>query len=148
MMYHIDMEGRQVFEKINFQREERIDLMENPLLGPMLRRKEKLLEDEKLAKRANKIAIYYLNMHKRYDLDNYLQYRPITAMDWFRGVYHLFMIYTGLADTYRNEQYFPKLDIFYNFEREMIGINFGNPEKSEISGRLLTHLNYKLKFLI
>lgn len=68
MMYHVDLEGRVLFEKINF-REERVDLIENPLMGPLLRRKGQLLEDEVMAKRANKIAIYYLNMHKRYDLD-------------------------------------------------------------------------------
>ena len=68
MMYHIDLEGRQLFEKINF-REERIDLLENPLLGPLLRRRDKLMEDNVMSKRANQIAIYYLNLHKRYDLD-------------------------------------------------------------------------------
>jgi hypothetical protein len=39
MMYHVDLEGRILFEKINFK-EERIDLIENPLLGPLLRRKQ------------------------------------------------------------------------------------------------------------
>ncbi len=39
MMFHVDLEGRMAFEKINFK-EERIDLLENPLLGPLLRRKE------------------------------------------------------------------------------------------------------------
>ena len=56
------------FEKINFK-EERIDLLENPLLGPLFRRKDKLADDELMARRANKLAIYYLNLHKRYDLD-------------------------------------------------------------------------------
>jgi hypothetical protein len=52
MMYHVDLEGRMLFEKLNFK-EERIDLIENPLLGPYLRRKGKLIEDEVMAKRAN-----------------------------------------------------------------------------------------------
>ncbi len=68
MMYHVDLDHRVLFEKINF-REERVDLIENPLLGPLLRRRGQLLEDERMAKRANKIAIYYLNLYKRYDLD-------------------------------------------------------------------------------
>ena len=38
MMYHVDLEGNMVYEKLNFK-EERIDLLENPLLGPLLRRK-------------------------------------------------------------------------------------------------------------
>lgn len=71
MMYHVDLEGRMLFEKINFK-EERIDLIENPLLGPLLRRKHQLIEDELMVRKANKLAIYYLNLHKRYDLDVYI----------------------------------------------------------------------------
>ena len=52
MMYHIDMEGRMIYEKINFK-EERVDLLQNPLLGPLLRRKEQLIDDEIMQKRAN-----------------------------------------------------------------------------------------------
>ena len=65
-----------------------------------------------MTERANKLAVYYLNINKRYDLDvrttfillqNYLQYKPIGFMDWIRCGYYLFMFNTGLADTYRNE---------------------------------------------
>ena len=90
MMYHVDLDGEMVFEKLNL-REERIDLLQNPLLGPLLRRKDKVVEDDILTERANKIAIYYLNIHKRYDLDNYLHYKPITPLDFLRTVYFLFM---------------------------------------------------------
>lgn len=37
-MYHVDLAGNMTYEKLNFK-EERIDLVENPLLGPLLRRK-------------------------------------------------------------------------------------------------------------
>ena len=79
----------------------------------MLRRKDKLVEDDILTERANRIAIYYLNIHKRYDLDNYLHYKPINVADYARAAYFLFMTYTGLADTYRNEQYVAKSDFWY-----------------------------------
>eukprot|EP00351_Strombidinopsis_sp_SopsisLIS2011_P005993 CAMPEP_0116878760 /NCGR_PEP_ID=MMETSP0463-20121206/10504_1 /TAXON_ID=181622 /ORGANISM="Strombidinopsis sp, Strain SopsisLIS2011" /LENGTH=129 /DNA_ID=CAMNT_0004527291 /DNA_START=334 /DNA_END=723 /DNA_ORIENTATION=+ len=128
MMYHVDMEGNMCYEKINL-REERIDLLENPMLGPLLRRKEQLLEDDLMTKRANRLAVYYLNIHKRYDLDNYLHYKPINPMDFVHAVWYKFMMITGLADPYRNEQYFPKPDYFYEYEREMYGINFNNPDK-------------------
>ena len=68
MMYHVDLKGEMLYEKINL-REERIDLLQNPLLGPLLRRKEQLLSDDMMIYRANKLAIYYLNIGKRYDLD-------------------------------------------------------------------------------
>ena len=70
-MYHVDLQGEMTFEKLNL-REERLDLLQNPLLGPLLRRKDELLEDELMIRRANKIAIYFLNKDKKYDLDNYL----------------------------------------------------------------------------
>ena len=70
-----------------------------------------------LTERANRIAIYYLNIHKRYDLDNYLHYKPINMADFARTAYFLFMTHTGLADTYRNEQYVAKSDFWYEQER-------------------------------
>ena len=35
MMYHVDLDGEMVFEKLNL-REERLDILQNPLLGPLL----------------------------------------------------------------------------------------------------------------
>ena len=69
-------------------------------------------------------------------------------MDWVRAVYYTFMTFTGLADTYRNEQYFPKLDFFYNFERKMISINFNNPDKGKVARNLIVALNNDIKGLI
>lgn len=69
-------------------------------------------------------------------------------MDWIRAFYYLFMIKTGLADTYRNEQYFPKLDLFYNFERYMIAMNFANPDTTKTAKNILTYLNCMLEATI
>jgi len=101
-MYHVDLSGNMLYEKINFK-EERIDLLENPLLGSVIRRREMLDTHPTLIRRGNKLAAYWMNLHKRYDLDNYLQYKPITSMDFVRAAYYHFMTKTGLADTYRNE---------------------------------------------
>lgn len=147
MMYHVDLDGQMIFEKLNL-REERIDLLQNPLLGPLLRRKDKLVEDDLLTERANRIAIYYLNIHKRYDLDNYLHYKPIVAADFVRAAYYLFMIWTGLADTYRNEQYLGKSDYFYDLEREMLMLNFNSPDKGKVSLNILKTLRHDLTALI
>ena len=58
------------------------------------------------------------------------------------------MTKTGLADTYRNEQYFPKSDYFYDLERNLIAINFGNPDKSKLSLNIIIALRYRVQFLI
>ena len=92
------------FEKLNL-REERIDLLQNPLLGPLFRRRNEMQEDELMTRRANSIAIYYLNKDKKYDLDNYLCAKWITPMDWVRYFWYYISIHSGYADTYRNEQY-------------------------------------------
>jgi len=69
-------------------------------------------------------------------------------MDWVRAFYYVFMTQTGLADTYRNEQFLSKPDYFYNLERKMIAINFNNPDKSKVARNLVVALNYDLKALI
>lgn len=66
-------------------------------------------------------------------------------MDWVRAFYYLFMVGTGLADTYRNEQFFPKLDLFYDLERTLLTLNFASPDQSKTSRNLLVHLNFTLK---
>lgn len=102
MMYHVDLNGEMSFEKLNLL-EERIDLLQNPLLGPLFRRKFEMLEDERMTRRANKIAIYYLNLAKHWDLDNYLLQKWLTPMDFVRAAWYYISIWTGYADTYRNE---------------------------------------------
>lgn len=69
-------------------------------------------------------------------------------MDWIRAAYYTFMVQTGLADTYRNEQYFPKMDYFYNFERKMIALNFNNPDKGKVARNLIVALNSDIQGLI
>ena len=135
-----------VFEKLNLL-EESIDLLENPLLGPLLRRKHLLIQDDLLIKQLNMLAIYYLNKDKRYDLSNYLQYKAITPMDWVRAGYYLFMTKTGLADSYRNEQYLPKPDFIYEFERKTILMNAGGPDNSKLAHNILVCLNHDLTTL-
>ena len=115
MVYHVDLQGEMVFEKLNL-REERVDLLQNPLLGPLLRRKDQLVEDEAMIRRANCMSAYFHNKDKKFDLDNYLLYKWITPFDWIRYLWYTLTIKTGYADTYRNEQYLPKSDIWYNYE--------------------------------
>jgi hypothetical protein len=50
------------------------------------------------------------------------------------------MYHTGLADTYRNEQYLPRADYFYDLERKLIAVNFNNPDKTVVAKNLLTWL--------
>jgi len=147
MMYHVDMEGVMTFEKLNL-REERLDLLQNPLLGSLLRRKDQLMEDEIMLRRANKIAIYFLNKDKKYDLDNYLYQKWITPMDYIRALWYIISTKTGYADTYRNEQYLPKSDFIYNHERKMLAINFRNPDPSTLSRNLLNALTIEMGEII
>jgi len=81
-----------------------------------------------MIRKANRISMYYLNLNKKYDLDNYLCSKWITPMDFIRVIWYYLSIQSGYADTYRNEQYIPKTDFAYNHEAKMLGINFKNPD--------------------
>ena len=102
------------------------------------------MEDDVLTERANRLAIYYLNIDKRYDLDNYLHYRPIVPADFARALYYTFMTQTGLADTYRNEQYVARSDFTYELDRQMLLLNFNSPDQGRISLNILKCLNHDL----
>jgi len=56
-----------------------------------------------MQRRANKVATYFFNKDKKYDLDNYLRGKWVTPMDWVRYLWYKATIFTGYADTYRNE---------------------------------------------
>ena len=142
-MYHVDLEGNMTYEKLNL-REERVDILQNPLLGPLLRRKDELEEDEIMMRRANKMAVYFFNKDKKYDLDNYLHSKWITPLDWARALWYHASIKTGYADTYRNEQFVPKSDWWYNHERKMLDINFSNPDQGQISLNLVKALSHEI----
>ena len=146
MMYHVDMQGEMSFEKLNL-REERLDLLQNPLLGPLFRRKAQMHEEDRLARRANKIAIYYLNLGKKWDLDNYLLHKWITPMDFIRAIWYFGTIQTGYADTYRNEQFVPKTDFWYEHEAKLRGINFRQPDASQVATNLMIALSCELEQL-
>lgn len=147
MMYHVEMDGSTYFEKLSFK-EERVDLLDNPLLGPYIRRKDIIYENPKMLEEASRIAIYYINMHRRYDLDNYLQYKPITIGDWLRAAYYGFMLKTGLADKYRNQQFLFKPDFIYDYERRMINLNLQGPDLDKILLNNCKWLVYDLRRII
>jgi hypothetical protein len=69
-------------------------------------------------------------------------------MDWVRAAWYTFMMGTGLADPYRNEQYLPKWDFVYNMERKGVAINFQNPDKGRVALNLVTALADDLGTLI
>lgn len=147
MMYHVEMDGNTYFEKLSFK-EERVDLLDNPLLGPYIRRKEELYTNDKMLEEASRIAIYYLNIHQRYDLDNYLHYKPITIFDFLRAAYYGFMTKTGLADKYRNQQFLTKPDFLYNYEKKMVSLNLQNPDTDKVFLNTVIWLLYDLEYII
>lgn len=79
MVYYIDKQGRQIFEKNLFSRE-RLDIGDNPLFEKILRAPKMTPE---LFKRGNELVAYTKNIDNRYDLDvillHYFEfYNPLT----------------------------------------------------------------------
>ncbi len=64
-MYFVDRQGNNLIEKILFN-EERPDLLENPFLEFLMKKKP---WNEQQLEKANLISAYYLNINNRFDLD-------------------------------------------------------------------------------
>ncbi len=57
-------------------------------------------------------------------------------MDFIRWIYYYLMIYTGIADTYRNEQFLPKFDKLYEFEMLIHSCNLNGLNKKAVKENL------------
>lgn len=66
---------------------------------------------------------YELNRNNRYDLDNYLHYKPINPMDFVRALYYMAYIKLGLTNKYRYDHFIAKPDWLYDLEKIKIALN-------------------------
>lgn len=66
-------------------------------------------------------------------------------MDFIRWIYYYFMVYSGIADTYRNEQFLPKPDKIYEFEMLIHSCNLNSLDKLKVKANLKKVYNYYLK---
>jgi hypothetical protein len=57
-------------------------------------------------------------------------------MDFIRWIYYYFMLYSGIADTYRNEQFMKKSDWLYDLEASLIHINMNSIDKNRVKSDL------------
>jgi hypothetical protein len=57
-------------------------------------------------------------------------------MDFIRWIYYYFMLYSGIADTYRNEQFMKKSDWLYDLETSLIHINMNSIDKNRVKSEL------------
>ena len=103
-----------------------------------------MLEDDRMTRRANKIAIYYLNIDKHWDLDSFLHHKWITPFDFLRAAWYFLSIWSGYADTYRNEQYIPKTDFWYEHEAKLHSINIKQPDQEQVATNLMVALAVEL----
>lgn len=57
-------------------------------------------------------------------------------MDFVRVLYYKIMLFFGIADIYRNEQYMFKPDFFYNIEKLLITSNLNNLDRAKVNDNL------------
>lgn len=114
------------------------EVLENPLLETIYNKKK--FDEEK----ANKILFYYINIDNRFDLDNYLQYKMINLMDFVRAFYYKVMLITGIADTYRNEQYISKPDFLYDLDRLMLIANLNSMNREMVGDNIAIMTLYSI----
>ena len=58
-------------------------------------------------------------------------------MDWVRWIYYNFMIKTGIADTYRYEQFIKKSDTLYDLELLLFSCNMNSIDKKMVLENLM-----------
>lgn len=97
--------------------------------------------------RANRLTAYYNNVYNKYDLDNYLQYKAITPMDFIRVIYYKVMLFFGIADVYRNEQYMGKSDFFYNVEKLLLTANLNQHNREVVESHIHTIFLYSCIYI-
>jgi hypothetical protein len=71
-------------------------------------------------------------------------------MDFVRWFYYHFKIKTGMADTYRNEQFMKKTDFLYNLEFIILQANLNTGDKRKLKNNLffiISHLLYSNNFI-
>lgn len=135
-IYHNDIQGQILFEKINLH-EERLDLINNPLLGPFFRRKKEVAGNPRQIRKLNKIAAYYFNANKYWDLDNYLHSKPLSVYDLICYFWYQLAMKSGYADPYRNEQFVVKPDFQYEYETRLHAMNFDQPRVEAVATNLM-----------
>ncbi|CAD8197898.1 unnamed protein product [Paramecium pentaurelia] len=118
MVCYTDKQGKQKFEKSIFNRE-RLDIIDNALFEEIFRGE---MTSEKI-KRGSLLVAYELNCNNRFDLDNYLHYKPINPMDFIRGLHFQFYVQLGLTNQYRYDHFISKPDWLYEWEQWKIELN-------------------------
>jgi len=66
-----------------------------------------------------------------------LHYKSINPFDFVRWFNYYFMLKTGIADTYRNEQFIKKPDFLYNFDYLINKVNLNSSDKEKVAERLI-----------
>lgn len=69
-------------------------------------------------------------------------------MDFVRWAYYLFMIHSGIADTYRYEQFLPKCDLFYDFTMLFVSCNPNSGNKKKVIENYLIAYSMFLVYLL
>jgi hypothetical protein len=106
---------------------ESIDIATNPLFEKVYRAYFKNKSKEIIAE-GNKLVAYHNFIDSRWDLSNYLQYKPLTPMDFLRGLYYAFMTKTGFTNAYRYDHILSRSDKYYEYDVVKNGLNVNSKD--------------------
>ena len=113
-MFYIDREGKKTTQKNVFSHET-IDIIDNPMFEKVYRQYFKTKSKE-IMKEGNILVAYNTYINDKWDLSNFLQYKPLTPMDIIRGVYYSFMTLTHFTNAYRYDHILHRDDRYYRYD--------------------------------
>jgi len=137
-------DGTQKFEKFSLTRE-RTDIVDNPLFESIFK---KNVFDKEVIAGGNKLIAYHLNIKNRYNIDNYLHYKPITVFDVMRGLFYKGMLFFGVSNRYKYDHFIYKDDWFYDFEKLKIGLNLPGRHQTKTNENYLGLFHYMNSLVI
>ena len=134
-VFYVDEKGEQKQQKNVFS-VERVDIINNPLFEKVYRQYYQQRTPAILLK-GNLLMAYHTFVHKQTDLDNYLQYKPLTPMDLLRGSWYAFMTKTGFTNAYRYDHIMSRPDWLYEYDVAKMALNIN---KKDFDSKFERHL--------
>lgn len=113
-VFYIDREGGKTPQKNVFSHES-IDIAANPLFEKVYREYFRT-RSKQVAAEGNRLVAYHSFIDSRWDLANFLQYKPLTPLDFLRGCYYGFMTRTGFTNAYRYDHILSRSDRYYEYD--------------------------------
>ena len=125
---------------------ESLDIVNNPIFERIYRQYYNDPSD-RVIRRGNILMAYHVSVDKQMDVDNYVHYKPLTPMDWVRGLWYFFMTSTTLTNAYRYDHIFSRDDRLYLYDIAKCALNPNNKDYNTKADKQLKMTEFVINWL-